>query len=71
MILEEDLLRWFSYHAPKTDDIPKYLAIRQAAMVFATVLVANTPLSVDQMAAIRMVRQAVMIANSAIACGGQ
>ena len=39
-----------------------------AAKVFASVLLANTPPSADQTAAIRKVREAVMTANQGIAC---
>jgi hypothetical protein len=61
----------FRYHPPAPDQVPKYQAIRTAAKEFAKVLVANTPQSADQTAAIRLVRQAVMTANAAIALKGQ
>lgn len=61
----------FTYHPPTQDQIPKYNAIREAAKQFALVLVANTPQSADQTAAIRLVRQAVMTANASIALKGQ
>jgi hypothetical protein len=61
---------WFSYHAPDAEQLPKYEAIRDAAKVFAQVIVDNTPSSADQSAAIRHVREAVMTANASIACGG-
>lgn len=71
MIVDLDLENWFTYHSPKPEQLPKFLAIREAALAFAKVLVANTPSSADQSAAIRHVRDAVMTANSAIACGGK
>lgn len=61
----------FSYHAPESDQIPKYNAIREAAKEFAHVVIANTPASADQTAAIRLLRQAVMTANAAIALKGK
>lgn len=61
----------FTYHAPTTDQIPKYQAIRDAAKAFALVLIANTPASADQTAAVRLLRQAVTTANQAIALGGK
>lgn len=61
----------FSYHAPTPDQIPKYEAIRAAAKAFATVVVANTPQSPDQSAALRLLRQAVYSANASIALQGQ
>jgi hypothetical protein len=64
----EDL---FSYHAPKDDQPQKYEAVRAAAKVFAKVLIANTPSSADQTAAVRLLRQAVMTANASIALEGR
>lgn len=67
----EQLENLFTYHAPTADDVPKYAYIRSAALNLAKVIVANTPESADQTAAIRKVREAVMMANAAIACGGK
>jgi hypothetical protein len=61
----------FSYHAPTGEQPAQYEAIRAAAKVFAKVLVANTPPSADQTAAIRKLRESVMTANAAIALHGQ
>ena len=47
------------------------MAIREAAKNLAKVIVNNTPPSADQSAAIRLLRESVMTANSAIACGGK
>lgn len=60
----------FSYHRPEPDQVPKYEAIRAAAKQFAQVLVANTPKCADQSAAIRLLREAVMTANAAVALKG-
>jgi hypothetical protein len=46
-------------------------AIRSAARTFAEVLIANTPLSADQTAAVRKLRECVMTANASIALGGK
>jgi hypothetical protein len=62
---------WFTYHSPSADQIPKYGAIRDAARAFALVLAENTPPSADQTAALRLLRESVMTANAAIACGGK
>lgn len=61
----------FTYHAPTPEQLPKYEAIRSAAKEFAKVLVANTPQSADQTAAIRLLRQTVMTANQSIALDGR
>lgn len=60
----------FKYHAPREDQLPKYQAIREAALVFAKVIMINTPPSPDQTAAIRKLREAVMTANASIALDG-
>ena len=70
-ITKEQLENWFTYHSPKTEQLPLYKAIREAGMAFAAVVVASTPPSADQTAAIRKIREAVMTANASIACGGQ
>lgn len=61
----------FTYHAPTPDQIPKYEAIRDGAKAFAQILIANSPGSPDQSAALRSLRLAVYQANSAIANGGK
>jgi hypothetical protein len=67
----EELENWFTYHAPSPDQLPKYEMIRAKALEFAKAIVNNTPPSADQTVAIRKVREAVMIANASIACGGK
>jgi hypothetical protein len=71
MIDDATLQNWFTYHAPSADDLPHFAAIRDKALEFAKVIVENSPSSADQTVAIRKVREAVMIANAAIACGGK
>lgn len=60
----------FTYHKPKTDDIAKYQDIRDAAKNLAFVVLKNTPKCADQSFAIRLIREAVMTANAAIALDG-
>jgi hypothetical protein len=69
-ISAQDLENWFTYHSPTDEQLPKYQAIRNAAKALASTIVANTPPSADQTAAVRKVREAAMTANQAIACGG-
>lgn len=64
-----DLANLFSYHPPKGDQIERYQRLREAGREFAQVILDCTPPSADQSAAIRKVREAVMTANAAIACG--
>lgn len=67
-----DIENWFSYYPPKNDEqIRAYEQIREAGKLFAIVINQSTPKCADQTAAIRKIREAVMTANAAIACGGK
>lgn len=70
-ITQEQIDNWFTYHSPTPDQLPRYLAIREAGKIFAQSIVENSPESADCTAAVRKVREAVMTANQAIACGGK
>lgn len=70
-ITNGDLYNWFSYHAPSSDQRVAYEKLRSAALIFAQAIIELTPPSADQTASIRKVREAVMTANAAIACGGR
>lgn len=67
---EEKIKEIFTYHAPKEGQPEKYNEIRSAAEAFALVIKKNTPKCADQSTAIRKVREAVMVANAAIALDG-
>lgn len=63
--------KWFTHHPPRNAmEIERYERIRAAGKAFAEVIVAETPSCPDQTVAVRRVREAVMNANSAIACYG-
>ena len=68
-ITQDQLNNWFTYHSPSQDQTTRYLAIREAGKSLAEVIVANSPDCADTTAAVRKVREAVMTANQAIACG--
>jgi hypothetical protein len=70
MDLKDKIEDLFTYHAPEGGQPAQYEAIRSAAKTFAHVVVANTPASADQTAAIRKLRECVMTANAAIALKG-
>lgn len=55
----------FSYHAPKDEDVWAYGRIRAAAREFASVVLEETPQCPDQTAAVRKIREAMMMANAA------
>ena len=71
MITDDNLDNWFTYHSPTQEQLPKFQAIRDAGKALATTIRDNSPASADQTAAIRLVRDACMTANAAIACGGK
>jgi hypothetical protein len=60
----------FTYHAPGPGDPERYQAIRDSAKATALVILENTPQCADQQAALRLLREAVMTANAAIALKG-
>jgi hypothetical protein len=66
-----DINNIFTYHSPTPEQIPKYEAIRAKAKELGQVIVDNTPACADQTAAIRLLREAVMTANAAIALDGK
>ena len=69
--MDERIENWFTYHAPTPEQVECYNNLREAAKTFAYAIIANTPPSADQTAALRLLRESVMTANAAIACGGK
>ena len=65
--MQREIDNLFTYHSPTEDQIVRYAAIRQAGKDLALTILASTPKSADQTAALRKVREAVMTANAAIA----
>jgi hypothetical protein len=61
----------FSHHAPTADNIKHYDAIHLAAKQFARIILDNTPPGADQDAALRLLREATMTANAAVALNGK
>jgi replicative DNA helicase len=61
----------FSHHAPTPEKLAHYDAIHAGAKHFAEIILAHTPSSGDQTAALRLLREAAMMANAAIALGGR
>lgn len=66
-ITHEDIEHLFTYHDTKPGQLERYQAIREAAKLFAYTIVLNTPSSADQTVAVRHIRDAVAVANAAIA----
>jgi hypothetical protein len=61
----------FTHHTPTAEKLAHYDAVHDAAKHFAEVILANTPRSADQEAALRLLREATMTANAAIALDGR
>lgn len=68
-ITDADLETWFRYHKPHGDQAERFEQIRESAKVYAQIIIRLTPPGPDQTAAIRKLREVVMTANAAIACG--
>ena len=62
-----DIDKNFRYHAPNSDQIGKYDAIRAEGKLLALLVYNLTPTSAEQTTAIRKIEEAVMWANAAIA----
>ena len=65
-----DLDEVFRYHQPTPEQQKCYVEIRQAAKVFASVILENTPPCNDQTEAVEAIRSAVMRSNAAVALKG-
>jgi len=70
-VTKENLSEVFTYHAPDDLQLEQYGALRMAAFDFALTIIENTPSCADQQAALRLVREAVMTANAAVALRGK
>jgi hypothetical protein len=62
-----ELQRRFTYHAPKSDQAPRYQAIRDYALGLSILINDLCPDSREKSLAITNLEQAVMWANAAIA----
>ena len=68
MINQADLDNWFTYHAPTSEQVEHYNAIRDAAKIYAETVNKHVPGGADKEEAMRTIRNSVMQANLAIAC---
>ena len=65
--LTEQVVRSFTYHPPRPDQVPRYGYLRDAAMELACMIGTLTPESREQSLALTKLEEAVMWANAAIA----
>ena len=70
-VTPEDLDHWFTHHPPRQGQQGRYEEARRLGKQLATFFAEFTPPGPDQMRAIRLVREAVMTGNVAIACEGE
>jgi hypothetical protein len=61
----------FSHHHATPEKLKQYDAIHAAAKRFAEVLLENTPVCSDRNAALRLLREATMMACAAISLDGR
>lgn len=62
------LANYFTYHAPKGDQLQRYAEIRARAAELAATIVQYCPPCADTTVAVRKLREVVMSANLSIAC---
>jgi hypothetical protein len=65
--MNEEIVKRFTYHPPKGDQVERYQAIRDTGLEFARMIIFNTPVSREQSLALTHLEEVVMFANAAIA----
>ncbi len=66
-ITDEELVKRFTYHAPKGDQSERYKRLRNTAHALAIEILDATPESREQSLALTHLEQAIFYANAAIA----
>jgi hypothetical protein len=61
----------FEHHSPTPEKLAHYQALHEGARAFAQLILAHTPASEDQAAALRLLREATMTACAAVALDGR
>jgi hypothetical protein len=61
----------FEHHSPTPEKLVHFDALHEGARIFAQVILKHTPASDDQSAALRLLREATMIACAAVALDGR
>lgn len=69
--MKQEIENYFTYHAPRPDQIPKYNQLREDARLFASEIIDLCPDSRERSTAIAKLREVVMWANAAIACNDE
>jgi hypothetical protein len=61
----------FSHHSATPEKLKHHDAVHAGAKAFAEIILTHTPASADQTTALRLLREATMMANAAIALDGR
>lgn len=69
-VTKENVQDVFTYHAPDAAQQAAYICIREKALELAESALAVVPICADQQAGFRLLREAVMTFNAAIALHG-
>ncbi len=64
---KEQIEKAFTYHAPKDDQTPRYVALRDQAKTLALAFVTACPPSRERALALTKLEEAIMWANASIA----
>ena len=62
-----DIENWFTYDEPTPEQAEKYQVLRYKAKDLADLIVALVPDCPDKFAALRLLRESLMVANAGIA----
>ena len=65
---QEDINNWFTYHAPRPEQVQTYNEVRNKAKELAELFDSVLPDCADKSAAMRHLRETVMAMTLAIAC---
>lgn len=66
--MDQTLNRYFTYHAPKSNQPERYEKIRSEGKKLSETIITNCPSSKERDIAIEKIREAVMWTNASIAC---
>ena len=70
MATQEELDNWYTYHAPTSDEVGVYQALRAKAKELAELFNEYAAPCADTSDAHRQLRKTVMAMNNSIACNG-
>lgn len=69
-ITREEIENRFTHHSPKTEDVPKFEQLRNAAREFAILIISLVPDSLERAEALNHLDEVVMFSNAGISRHG-